>query len=381
MNLKLRRESAPATAEGSPSGLAPSIAGWLGVLGTMLPRRQAAAIREELESHLQERVRDLMVGGLAEAEATRRAIAELGEAAELASKYRALSIEPQRRLVMYGLVVAVAGAGLALGVAAVSGGGRQPILDSTKTAVPTGSDLRLSVQPGPHGSLELVVQPPGAGAARTELPIVQDLPIMAEAIKRGSMRVYEVQPAASELDALRAEVDFDRTPMADVLKFIGERAGMPVQVNWSRLADLGLDPKSPVTLKAKSAGMGVILRAINEAIASSSKDDGVDWRATNGVIEVATRSYFDRREVKLVIYELEGIIAARHDTYGEERVKVMEEVIQLIQGFVFPSGWQDNGGDLAKLTVVGDRMFVEAPARFQTQIRWMLDQLPAKMPQ
>lgn len=381
MNLKLRQEDAPATSEGSPSGPAPSIAGWLGVLGTMLPRRQAAAIREELESHLQERVRDLMVGGLAEAEATRRAIAELGEAAELASKYRALSVEPQRRLVMYGLIFAVAGAGLALGVAAVSGGGRQAILDLTKTPAPTGSDIRLSMQPGPDGTMEFVVRPPGAGVARTELPILQDLPILAGATKRGSMRVYEVQPAASELDALRAEVDFDRTPVADVLKFIGERAGMPVQANWSRLADLGLEPKSPVTLKAKSAGMGVILRAINEAIASTSKDDGVDWRAANGVIEVATRSYFDRREVKLVIYELEGIIAARHDTYGEERVKVMEEVIQLIQGFVFPSGWQNNGGDLAKLTVVGDRMFVEAPIRFQTQIRWMLDQLPAKRPE
>ena len=89
--LPARTAQAPVPEAAPP----PTISGWLGVFATMLPRRQAESIREELETHLRDRVRDLMVGGLNESESTKRAIAELGEAAELAGKYRALANEPE----------------------------------------------------------------------------------------------------------------------------------------------------------------------------------------------------------------------------------------------------------------------------------------------
>jgi hypothetical protein len=98
---------------------------------------------------------------------------------------------------------------------------------------------------------------------------------------------------------------------------------------------------------------------------------------TNGVLEIAPREFFDRRERTLVTYDLSGIISARQETYGEEREKVVQEVQGLICNFVSAEDWRENGGELAQMSVVGDRLFVEAPARMHPQIKWILDQLPS----
>ena len=97
---------------------------------------------------------------------------------------------------------------------------------------------------------------------------------------------------------------------------------------------------------------------------------------TNGVLEIAPREFFDRRERTLVTYDLSGIISARHETFGEDREKVVPEIQSLICNFVSAEDWRDNGGELAQMSVVGDRLFVEAP-RMHPQVKWILDQLPS----
>jgi hypothetical protein len=398
VNLKLRHVEPPDRPDpgtAPPSGVAstnaamptraseaaPSIGGWLGVFATMLPRRQAESIREELETHLSDRVRDLMVGGLNEAESTKRAIAELGEAAELAGKYRALANEPRRRIAMYGTVFAVAGAALALSIASVSGS-KQPEAELAKAKAESETvknllvDTLVRVQPDPlivrdvlaraqvDGHLTLV---PRFYTGQASLPAT-----------------FFDQPPAPELDNIKIDVNFEETPAKDVFQLVAKSAGMPVQVNWSQLESAGFPMDTRVTLQAKQAGAAVILRAVNEArIGNESPDNhvpAVDWRARNGVLVVALRDYFDRQEVKLVIYDLDRIIAARQEKYNEDREKIVEEVSKLVTEFVSPTGWRDNGGDLAKMSVVGDRMFVEAPERFHAQIKWMLEQLPGEKP-
>ena len=67
------------------------------MVGTNDEKRET---RAELESHLRDRSRDLMLAGLNADEAARRAIDELGEAAEIAASYRATRVDSQRRKVM-----------------------------------------------------------------------------------------------------------------------------------------------------------------------------------------------------------------------------------------------------------------------------------------
>ena len=63
-----------------------SIESWLSLFARLLrlPDANKKAIVDELDQHLRERVRDLMLGGKSETDALRLAIDELGGAAELA---------------------------------------------------------------------------------------------------------------------------------------------------------------------------------------------------------------------------------------------------------------------------------------------------------
>ena len=79
---------------------ADAIGVWLDLLVKLLrlPARECEAIRDELESHLRERVRDLVVAGTTEDDAVRVAVGELGDAASLAARYREARAYPRRRL-------------------------------------------------------------------------------------------------------------------------------------------------------------------------------------------------------------------------------------------------------------------------------------------
>jgi hypothetical protein len=314
--------------------------GWLRVFLSLLklPHGQAAGIREELEGHLRERVRDLMVSGMGEGEATKQAISELGEAADVAARYRALRSEPRRRLAMHATLFTAAGAALALSIAAFNGG------------QPADRNLRQAV-------------------AERDAAIEQ---LRVATVTRA---VQVMQPGAGgELADLRRDWDMHDQPVGDILALLAETLKAPLNVRWSLMQN-GLQQDHSVSFKAKGADVPALMRAINES-AGLSGGDAADVRLVSGVLEVATREYFDRREMELASYDLSGIIAARRATYDEPREKVVEEIVLLVQQFVSADDWRANGGDLADLSVVGDRAFVRAPARMHPQVKWILDQLP-----
>ncbi|MEQ8850532.1 MAG: permease prefix domain 1-containing protein [Phycisphaerales bacterium] len=98
------------------------IASWLDVFVGLLqlPKDQKRTIRDELEDHLRSRVDDLLITGISESEATREAVAELGETAELAKSFRAASrTSHTRRLIMTASICTILGA--VLGLSTITG--------------------------------------------------------------------------------------------------------------------------------------------------------------------------------------------------------------------------------------------------------------------
>lgn len=380
MTLRLRKSEVAASHDLKVEPAPTTIAGWLAMLSKMLPRAQAESVRDELEGHLTDRVRDLMVGGMTENEATRRAIEELGEAADMAARYRSLQTEPRRRLVMYGSIFAVCGAALALSITAISGGKIQPEKAQAGSEVAvkallTDSLLRLQ----PEERAPLIVDLLRRATPETKLDVDADtlrfVRSRMAAAAAGDTTTYTAQPVPSELAGSKFDADFKETSATDVFEFVGTMLKKPVRVYWPQVQEVGIQQDSSITFKAQQAGIDAVIRAVNDL--KTTRNSGVDWRLTNGVLEISNMEYFDRREVKLSIYDLSGIIAQRHEAYSEDRAKVVEEVTMLIREFVYAEGWRDNGGDLAKMTIVGDRMFVEAPERYHAQIKWMLEQLPS----
>ncbi len=274
--------------------------------GQRIPVRETEAIREELASHLHDRVRDLEITGMTEDDAVRCAAAELGDVSQLARRYREARTLPRRRLIMNLSMFAIAGAALVVGGVTLS---------------QQGSGSRVSV-------------------------------------------FAPAQPTAEERTTLARTVqaDFKDATVGDVFSFVSQTIGMPVNVAWSSMP--GVSPEDRVSFVEKNADLRTILFEVGEDLGSGT-DWTLDYRIADGAVRVGTQEYFDRRELVLASYDLS---AFANDVSGEE-------VAELIKTFVNSSGWDDNGGTLARMSLVGTRMFVEAPRRYHVQIQWFIDEL------
>lgn len=287
-----------------------AVEAWLGLLVRLLdvPASEAEAIREELESHLRERVRDLVVSGQDEEDAVRCAVSELGDAAALASRYREVRAYPRRRLMMNLSVLGLIGGVVAVGLVAVT----QP-----------GASVPVSV-----------FEPPA--------------------------------PTQAEQAAMSRQVSAKRssTTLDDALSFIAESSGLALHAEWRALDEAGVNPETPVTLGGGEVTISAMIRLISEQIGGPA-EDRLDVRVNDGTLRVATVTWFDQRETVLACYDLSGLAS---DVSADA-------VPEVIQKFVFPDGWLDNGGTTAKLHMVGNRMFVEAPTRYQARVEWFVEQL------
>ncbi|MBL8763213.1 MAG: hypothetical protein JNM07_02960 [Phycisphaerae bacterium] len=281
----------------------------------------------EIEAHLTDRTRDLMVAGMSEPEAAKLAAIELGDPALLAARLGAALAAPRRRrLVNIGMIL-VASVGLSF---AVTGLVRQP-RESTVEGVS-------------------VFQPPAAAHAADEKPVI---------------------------------IDANQT-WSSVFTQAGKAASLPVQVLWNHLqslrAELGPDGVAGVEFRAPGMPLNAAIAFLNDAL-SLTEDDRIDYRVQNGTLVFASSSYFDRQESTLVTFDLTTVVNA---TLGEQAPRqdsvrrVMQSIQALITSLVHPTIWAERGGDRGVVTFFGAKLFVRAPQRVQPQIQWVLDEVAAR---
>lgn len=318
-----------------------AVSSWLDVMCGMMQGKSAerAAARAEIESHLRERVRDLMVSGLSEAESVRAAIAEVGDASELAGRFNSVRQSSYRRIAMNMAVIGVAGAAfvtslVAVGTGGGSSGGQQPEpsqVTASGLATPFSVPLR---------------EPKGLG-------------------------VVTVAPT----DTAKS-----------LIERIATGAGLRVEIGFERI---GIDVNAPIGISAENEPAERVLDRLNEMLQSENlqqqRENEIGWRHRNGVLVVGSQAMLDRREIELVAYSISAVVdkemVARHAEGLEpmSRASVAREVSSetklLVTTLVFPDSWQDNGGDLASVVGFGETLFVTAPKRFHPKIVWVLDQI------
>lgn len=301
---------------------ASSIDAWLNVASRLmhLPESTRAEISSELREHLRERVRDLLLSGCDEAHAVRQAIDELGETAQLARRFEAANKPQSRRPLMHAMLTLLGAGAVAAGV--------------------------MTFSPNHSGSNP---------ASRYEAAAANAAPPKALADLRCS---------------LVAE-----TSLRDALQSVIDEAGVGLMVDWGEIQNNGVEVDAPLgivftgmpgpqalTLIAQSGGGGVF---------------GLDWRMReNNLVEFGLRSSLDRREIELLTYDIAETLAIIADHFANSREEANKQVMELLTSMVEPENWQDNGGDLASMKLVGGRLFVQAPSRMQGKVKWMLDQLP-----
>lgn len=294
-----------------------SIDTWLAVLVRLLDISSSKrdAIRDEIEAHLRERVRDLMIAGTPEHDAIRMAISELGEVADLARRFSHASKLRTRRIIMNAAVLAIGGVSVAMATVFLNG-------------------------PQPNSRVS-VFEPPAAKA--DESSILQDR---------------------------TAQLNFNDIPLGDVFKFLATQADLDLVLDARAIESEGLSMEEPVSLQlAQPRPVSQILELVSNQFESTFA-----WRVHDHLLEISTPGEFDRREIVLASFDVQNVLDRIYEDTGDAD-EAASRLESLVIDYVEPEAWYNNGGDLANLRIVGGRMFVKAPARFHQPIEWMLSQL------
>ncbi|MFG0241391.1 MAG: permease prefix domain 1-containing protein [Phycisphaerales bacterium JB054] len=325
---------------------------------TRLPAAEAAELRDELDAHLRERVRDLMLSGHDEPDAIHRSISELGDLAQLAQRYREASRTPRRRLFMNLAVIAVAGSALGLSTLALQHG--QP---ETPAAALAEGEFHLvpravTTPEGTGISLEIVPRPTGDGGS---VPVLANIPVVGRLFGGDAPVAAAPQPSA------------DDQQLRDVFLTLAEPYDARVYTYWNDLdlVDLAVDTRVGF-MPFEGQSVEKALAMLSDAYGLSG-DESLDHRVENGLMEIATRRFFDQREVTLVSYDAAELLCA---VAPLEQSAESEMLMELITSLVEPPVWERHGG-LSTINVAGNRLFVNAPTRIHKRVVWLLEELAA----
>ncbi|MGD9789623.1 MAG: permease prefix domain 1-containing protein [Phycisphaerales bacterium] len=311
------------TDSGDATSLEPStdsiLQTWLNAAVAALPTSHQEAIQNEIEDHITEHVRELTLAGENEHHALARALQEFGNPAVFTRSLARARRAPFRRLAMNSAIIAASGIALITSLVAV-----------TQPAV---------TQPGATRPLatEAYVPAPKATAVLVE----QSIPI------EGPMSLTEA------------------------LERVAKRASLNLIKRTAPLGEQGIDLAETVRVSLKAADVADAFDEIRDARGLTKSE--LDYRVHNGVLEVATRGFFDARETRLVSIDAGDFLAGKSI---QDQVRLHNLITELVE----PEGWADNGGTTARLSIVGNVLFVKAPPRYIEQIQWIVAKLNPNQP-
>jgi hypothetical protein len=343
-----RRETAAGAGEGAGEGAgagegegasgheptAIHIDAWLNAFARLLnlPAERRREIVAELEAHLTERVRDLMIDGHAEAPATQQAIRELGDAAVIASRFHKAERTHPRRWIMNTLILSVSAAAISLSTLALRQAAVAPPSHAPNS--PPAQSSTLSAQSTTPESLSSL-NPDFATTTTAPEP---------------TLTVRAGETAAEFFD------DFAKS------------FGVAPLVRWDQLesAKVQRDAAIPVgcALPRPEAW-----KFVQDQLTGSFE---LGWRLRADQIEISVQSELDRREIELVSYDLTSVI---NEYPPNETSVIIQNTMELINQTIEPEYWRNNGGDLASIHRVGRKVFVRAPKRVHEGVRWILAEL------
>ncbi len=82
----------------------------------------------------------------------------------------------------------------------------------------------------------------------------------------------------------------------------------------------------------------------------------------------------------LATFDVGDILVRIEEEHGCVRAESIAKLCQLVHDYVEPEAWEANGGDVARLMVVGTKMFARAPTRYHARIEWILGQISEGAP-
>jgi hypothetical protein len=206
-------------------------------------------------------------------------------------------------------------------------------------------------------------------------------------------------PAAeAQLAQVIPVLQFDNTPLGDVILALREQTGANLVVDWPTLEAVGFDPHMPVELHLRDVTLEETLAAL---VAYCSSAGELDYTASGDAIILSTGGAL-AGHVYARIYDASDIHAdwlkiagetfchpPEADETGQGSFSVRRpgspglptgeelgsELKRLLQETVRPEIWYDNGGTAGRMEVVGGHVLVIAAWTHHRQIDTLLRQL------
>ena len=205
----------------------------------------------------------------------------------------------------------------------------------------------------------------------------------------------------------RMPVEFNDNAFEDVVAFIGSTTNIDIDVDWESLADIGVDPDTPVDLKLKSVQISVLLDRVLGKVSDPTLPAG--WAIQDGILTIASDEVlrlntvletYDIRDLIFVVpdfdnapqFNLQSAVSqagggggggggqSPFTTSGGNvttlpRVDRVQAIVDLIQANVDPDGWTSIGGDTSSITELNGNFIITTTPKNHRAIIGLLNKL------
>ncbi|MFG0298833.1 MAG: hypothetical protein ACF8K1_04440 [Phycisphaerales bacterium JB047] len=211
----------------------------------------------------------------------------------------------------------------------------------------------------------------------------------------------------SKMRETRMPVEFNDNAFEDVVAFIGSTTSIDIDVDWESLADIGVDPDTPVDLTLKNVQIDVLLDRVLSKVSDPTLPAG--WAIQDGILTIASDEVlrlntvletYDIRDLIFAVpdfdnapeFDLQSAVQAAGGGGGgggqspfsgggqdaqnlatrEDRVTA---IIDLIQANVDPDGWTALGGDTSSVTELNGNFIITTTPKNHRAIIGLLNKL------
>ncbi|MBX3409737.1 MAG: hypothetical protein KF859_07605 [Phycisphaeraceae bacterium] len=180
------------------------------------------------------------------------------------------------------------------------------------------------------------------------------------------------------LDGRRIPVDFQDTPLANVINFLAVVTQLNFDVDWEKLQEASIDRESSVNLRLTNVPVKTVLERVLEKV-SPDASLGAAYAVNDGVVLISTRDAINRNK-RLELYDIRDLLIEvpdytnvpdfdlqsvlqgggqgggsgqspfREANDNQIQRRSLEDrtndLLNIITTNIDPLGWQENGGDV-----------------------------------
>jgi type II secretory pathway component GspD/PulD (secretin) len=220
-----------------------------------------------------------------------------------------------------------------------------------------------------------------------------------------------------QLGASLPDVRFEETAFEQVMDFLGEMTKVNISVDWTDLADNGVERDKPVTVRLSNVTFRTVL---NEVLSQAGGDVHLAFAVGDGLLRIATKQKLDRNKLVL-IYDIRDLLvnvpqATRQaafdvtqgmgqggtsgggggggggmfggqgggmqqggDQYGgqngQQPGQLAQQVIDIIRQTVEPDSWRETGGGDGSIRDLNGQLIIYNTSDAHRQVVDLLGQL------